>query len=150
LQLSRQFWGFDAPYTAILYRLDGIRTQVDDVYGETLSEEKIFFPPVEVTVVPNISEVVTTYQVPGGLKKRAYNLTVGFYLAELLEKQCRPHDGDFMLYNAGQGLEFYELGNVDELLGTNTLAGVPFYVGATAALVPGNAVPTGLAAARHG
>lgn len=145
LQISRMFWGYDAVYKATIFRFDGIRSQVDDVYGETLAEEKIFFPPVEVTVVPNIGEVTNTFKVPGGVAHQQYNLTLGFYLQELQDKECRPHAGDFVLYDSGQGPQFFEMTVVDELLGNNTLAGVPFYVGALCVLKGGDAIPPGLA-----
>jgi hypothetical protein len=144
LQFSRQFWEGDVRYSCVLYRLDATRTQVDDVYGETLAEAKVFFPPVEVTIVPNIQAVVNSYVVPGGLAKQVANVHVGFYYAELIDKACRPHSGDFMRYDAGQGPSFYELANVDELLSNNTRAGVPYYVSAVGVLVGQNAVPAGL------
>jgi hypothetical protein len=146
LQLSRQFWEGDVVHTATIFRLDAVRTLVDEVYGETLAEEKSFFPPVEVTVVPNIGEVVTAFRLPGGVRHQSSSITLGFYLEELTAKACRPHDGDFVCYDAGQGPQFYELTGVDELLGSNTHAGVPFYVGAVGVLAGANAIPPGLAA----
>lgn len=146
LKLSRQFWDGDTIHTASIFRLDAARTLVDEVYGETLAEEKTFFAPVEVVVVPNIGELVTSFRVPGGMRHQASSLALGFYLAELTAKACRPHDGDFVLYDSGQGGQFYELAAVDELLGTNTHAGIPFYVGAMGILQGAGTIPPGLAA----
>jgi hypothetical protein len=144
LRISRMFWGYDAVYKASIFRFDPMRSQVDDVYGETLAEEKFFFAPVEVTVVPNIGEVTNTFKVAGGVAHQQYTLSLGFYLEELLTKECRPHAGDFVLYNAGQGDQFYEMAVVDELLGNNSHAGTPFYVGALCVLKGGDAIPPGL------
>jgi hypothetical protein len=144
LALSRSFWEGNEQNYVILYRFDGVRSQIDDLYGESLSEEKVFFAPVKLKVVPNIGEVVKSFKVPGGLRTQMQAVTLGFYLAEVMEKECRPRDGDFVRYDNGQGPMFYELGGVDELLGNNTHAGVPFYIGAVGTLVGANAIPQNL------
>ncbi len=144
LALSRSFWEGEARHTATIYRLDSVRSQIDDVYGESLKEEKIFFPPVEVLCVPNIGELTNTFVVPGGAAKQLQGLVLGFYLAELEEKDCYPRKGDFVRYDNGQTPLFYELTLVDQLLGANTHAGVPFYVGVAGVIKGNDAIPQGL------
>lgn len=144
LALSRSFWESEARHTVTIYRLDAARTLMDDVYGESLGEEKTFFPPVEVLCVPNLAELTNTFVVPGGAAKQLQALTLGLYLAELEEKECYPRKGDFVRYDNGQGPFFYELVLVDNILGANTHAGVPFYVGVAGVIKGNDAIPQGL------
>lgn len=141
LRRSRMFWEGDVQHTATIFRFDGLRSQVDEVYGETLGEEKVFFDPVEVTVVPEIGELTNKFKVPGGLAQQENRVVLAFYLAELQTKDCRPHTGDFVLWRE----KFYEMGPVDEILDSNTHAGIAFYVGAVCNLVSASAIPPGLA-----
>ncbi len=51
-EMAREFLEGDLNFTVILFRVDKIKSQTDDVYGESDSEEIRFLPPVELKVRP--------------------------------------------------------------------------------------------------
>ena len=54
--MAREYIEGDINFTVILFRVDRIKSQTDDVYGESDSEEIRFHPPVELKVRPNLEE----------------------------------------------------------------------------------------------
>ena len=55
-EMAREFIEGDLNFTVILFRIDRIKSQTDDVYGESDVEEIKFHPPVELKVRPVLEE----------------------------------------------------------------------------------------------
>lgn len=55
-EMAREFLEGDINFTVILFRVDRIKSQTDDVYGESDVEEIRFHPPVELKVRPTLDE----------------------------------------------------------------------------------------------
>lgn len=55
-EMAREYLEGDINYTVILFRVDRLKSQTDDVYGESDSGEIRFLPPVELKVRPNLLE----------------------------------------------------------------------------------------------
>jgi hypothetical protein len=144
LQLSQAFWRENGDYRGQLFRVDGVRSQVDDLYGEIESEGLVFFPVVEVQLVPNFGELLTQFRVAGGVRHQSQEVVFGFYLEEINRKQCRFHDGDFLRYPGTNGPTFYELAEVTELTQNAVHGGQPFYLSAYGVPVNAASLPPAL------
>jgi hypothetical protein len=54
--MSREFVEGDLNFTVVLFKVDRIKSQTDDVYGESSANEIVFHPPKELKVRPLLNE----------------------------------------------------------------------------------------------
>ena len=55
-EMAREFVEGDLNFTVVLFRVDRIKSQTDDVYGEASTSEVRFHPPVEIKVRPMLEK----------------------------------------------------------------------------------------------
>src|ERR1044072_2783852 len=56
LSMGREFNEGDGNFTIVLYRVDRVMTQSDDLYGESPKDGIKYHPPIELKVVPILAE----------------------------------------------------------------------------------------------
>lgn len=91
----------DGNFTLILYRVDRQLTQYDAVYGEATVDGIKFFPPVELKVIPLMSEPVNgAYNKTNGTARYIQDgqLVFGIYSAQLKEMGVEISYGDYIGY----------------------------------------------------
>ena len=91
----------DGNFTLILYRVDRQLTQYDAVYGEATVDGIKFFPPVELKVIPLMSEPVNgAYYKTNGTARYIQDgqLVFGIYSAQLKEMGVEISYGDYIGY----------------------------------------------------
>lgn len=100
VRLGREAIEGDGNFTLILYRVDRQMTEFDDVYGEGSKDGIRFFPPVELKVIPILSEPENgTYNKNGNLRYlQDGKLTFGIYEAQLVEEKTSISYGDYIGY----------------------------------------------------
>jgi len=100
ISMGREFLEGDGNFTLILYRVDRQMTEYDDVYGEGSKDGIRFFPPVELKVIPILSEPENeTYNKNGSLRYlQDGKLTFGIYDAQLVELGTSISYGDYIGY----------------------------------------------------
>ena len=55
-EMAREFVEGDLNFTVVLFMVDRIKSQTDDVYGESSTQEIRFQPPVEIKVRPQLEK----------------------------------------------------------------------------------------------
>jgi len=89
----------DSNFRLILYRIDRVNTNYDDVYGETKKDQIIYLPPVELNVLLTLEQAVNkAYNQNGTLRTSNFgNLDFIVYLNELKRKNVDITYGDTMV-----------------------------------------------------
>lgn len=97
--MAREFLEGDLNFTVILFRVDRIKSQTDDVYGESDSEEIRFHPPVELKVRPNLEESENNSYSEGYGRYEDYgNLIFTIFEDQLKELNVDISYGDYIGY----------------------------------------------------
>lgn len=134
IEYGRSYLQEDIRHFIILYRVDIINTQVDDLYGQAEAEEKKYFPPVRLNVMVSspTSEQSNYGDADGGIRREDIpNLTIKIFLKELEEKNTEINVGDYIEYNHnGTHTRFYEIENAENVFDSNknTIAGFKPYI----------------------
>jgi hypothetical protein len=97
--MAREYIEGDINFTVILFRVDRIKSQTDDVYGESDSEEIRFHPPVELKVRPNLEEAQNNSYSEGYGRYEDYgNLIFTIFEDQLKELGIDISYGDYIGY----------------------------------------------------
>jgi len=97
--MAREYIEGDINFTVILFRVDRIKSQTDDVYGESDSEEIRFHPPVELKVRPNLEEAQNNSYSEGYGRYEDYgNLIFTVFEDQLKELGIDISYGDYIGY----------------------------------------------------
>lgn len=97
--MAREYIEGDINFTVILFRVDRIKSQTDDVYGESDSEEIRFHPPVELKVRPNLEEAQNNSYSEGYGRYEDYgNLIFTVFEDQLKELGVDISYGDYIGY----------------------------------------------------
>lgn len=97
--MAREFIEGDLNFTVILFRVDRIKSQTDNVYGESDSEEIRFHPPVEIKVRPQLEESSSNSYSEGYGRYEDYgNLTFTVFEDHLKEMNVDITYGDYIGY----------------------------------------------------
>jgi hypothetical protein len=132
ISLGEEWLLGDMNFTLVLYKVDRIRTKVDDVYGEVLPDGVKYHPPIEFKAYVQIvqpenkflgsSKVVQTE--PGNLK-------FSIYIKHLEELNIEINVGDYIgYYETEDFVRYYSVVNDGRIVSDNkhTYAGYkPFY-----------------------
>ena len=98
-EMAREFLEGDLNFTIILFRVDRLKSQTDDVYGESDSEEIRFLPPVELKVRPVLEESSSKSYSEGYNRYEDYgNLTFTVFEDHLKEMGVDITYGDYIGY----------------------------------------------------
>ncbi len=114
LDMAKEVIEEDANFTVVLYRVDMVNSNNDDVYGESNSREIRFLPPVELKVLLNISESDNkSYGENGSLRYQEYgNLTFTILTKQLKNKGIDINYGDIIGYSDREdNLKYFEVFN---------------------------------------
>jgi hypothetical protein len=98
-EMAREFVEGDLNFTVILFRVDRIKSQTEDVYGESDVEEIKFHPPVELKVRPSLDESESKSYSEGYGRYEDYgNLTFTIFDDQLKELGVDITYGDYIGY----------------------------------------------------
>jgi hypothetical protein len=99
VQMGREAMEGDGNFTVILYRVDRVTTQVDDLYGEASADEINYLAPVELYVVPIIAKAENMTYSKGHMRQQEDgNLTFILYVEHLNELGVDITMGDYVAY----------------------------------------------------
>lgn len=116
MDFAKEFLENDANFKVILFQVDRVNTQMDDVYGESDPDDVRFLPPVEIIVsglkidpaeVKNYgnSNATLSYMDRG-------NLSFSVVTSTLTEKNVDIKRGDFIGYSTSEdSLQYYSVIN---------------------------------------
>jgi hypothetical protein len=98
-EMAREFVEGDLNFTVILFRVDRIKSQTDDTYGESDVEEIKFHPPIELKVRPMLEESESKSYSEGYGRYEDYgNLTFTIFEDQLTELGVDITYGDYIGY----------------------------------------------------
>lgn len=123
LDMATELIEYDANFTVVLYRIDKINSNNDDVYGESEAREIRFLPPVELKVLLNLVEAENkNYASNGSLRYQDYgNLTFTVLTKQLQEKGVEISYGDIIGYSDREdNLKYFEVFNDGKINSDNT------------------------------
>lgn len=109
INMGMEYVESDINATVVLFRIDRNRTQIDDIYGESINEDLVFKPPVELSVIPIISESENkTYNNNGTLRySQEGNLTFDIFNVHLEMKSVDISYGDYIGYSIDESNIIY-------------------------------------------
>jgi len=98
-EMAREFMEGDLNFTVILFQVDRVKSQTDDVYGESDSEEIKFLPPKEIKVRPIMGEPNTENYSEGYLRRQEYgDFSFTVFVDHLKELKADIKYGDYIGY----------------------------------------------------
>lgn len=121
LQIGSEYLEGDLNFKLVLYRIDRMGSQVDNVYGEAQSDELKFLPPVEFTALVEIGSPdlkaykngMMTHLEPGNLK-------VSVYTHHLVELGIDINKGDYIGYLESEDrIRYYSVSNDGKVISDN-------------------------------
>jgi len=128
LELGREYTEGDLNMTVVLYKVDLVNTNTDDVYGEADDGDIRFLPPVELKVILNLNVPENrSYNPDGSMRYVEHgNLTFGIYDTYLKEKGVDIDYGDYILYPESETkFKYFTVSNDGKIFSDNahTIAG---------------------------
>lgn len=113
IEMGREAIEGDGNFTVVLYRVNREGTTSDDVYGEAAMDEIRFFPPIELSVMPILSEPINKNYSKGQLRYlEDGNLKFAIYDAHLKELDVDITYGDYIGYAVSETeMRFYNVVN---------------------------------------
>jgi hypothetical protein len=110
---GREYLKTDSPFYVTYYKINQIKSKVDDLYGEAKASDKKFFSPIKLNVMIDIEDGDLKFLSETGIDDVG-NLVFGIFEEELKEKQLEITLGDFISYNvSGQRERFFEIAKAD-------------------------------------
>jgi hypothetical protein len=100
VSMGREVFEGDNNFTVVLFQVDKNSSNFDDIYGETISSEVVFLPPVEINVIPTLEESEnTSYNNNGSLRYlEDGNLSFFVYVEHLKDLGIDINYGDYIGY----------------------------------------------------
>jgi hypothetical protein len=100
IDMGREAIEGDGNFTIILYRVDRVLTEYDNVYGEATKDGLRYLVPVELKVIPIMAEPENKTHNPNGSFRYLQdgNFTFGIYDAQLSELDVQISVGDYIGY----------------------------------------------------
>lgn len=96
-----------------IHKINIIETKSHKLYGQAKTKDKIFMPPVEISIMIGVEDGKQEYygKNPGGIARDDTGpITFGVYLKELEEKELEIDRGDIIEYNmSGEKNRYYEV-----------------------------------------
>lgn len=114
LESARDIIEGDGNNMVILYRIDHVNTNSDDIYGESNINEVRYLPPVELKVIVTVDPAdIKTYNNNGTLRNETYgNLSFIVIEQQLIEKQVNISYGDIIGYSDRENnLKYFSVSN---------------------------------------
>lgn len=100
LSMIREWVEGDGNFTIILYRVDRMMTQSDELYGEAVKDGIRWLPPIELKVLPVMAAPDNKAYNPNGTLEYLQDgqLSFGIYQAQLTELKVDINFGDYIGY----------------------------------------------------
>ena len=99
-EMAREFVEGDLNFTVVLFMVDRIKSQTDDVYGESSTQEIRFQPPVEIKVRPQLEKSESKAYSEGSGRIEDYgNFTFTVFVSHLEELNVDITYGDYIGYS---------------------------------------------------
>ncbi|PCI28792.1 hypothetical protein COB55_03455 [Candidatus Wolfebacteria bacterium] len=114
MRMGREWLEGDLNMIVVLFAIDYVKTESDDLYGE--SKNKHYHPPVELRVRPEIVQDSTGEYLSEDMLKREPQPKLHFsiYNLQLQEKDVEIKFGDYIGFNdPNKGLRYFEVYNAD-------------------------------------
>ena len=114
-EIGKNYIEQDMGQTVVLYQVDASMTQVDDVYGETSTDEVAFKTPIEIPCTykieqPELKSYDKSKQL--GTYMKTGKLTVGVYQETLVELGVEIKKGDYIgVQITPEHMEFFVVNN---------------------------------------
>lgn len=98
-EMAREYIEGDLNFTVVLFRVDRIESQTDDVYGEASTSEIRFHPPLEIKVRPMLEKSESKSYSEGYGRYEDYgNFTFTVFVDHLEELGTDINYGDYIGY----------------------------------------------------
>ena len=133
IEYGREYLRSDVVHFIKLYKIDVVKSDKNELYGQAKPSEKKLFSPVKLNIMPQIDENDQYYygDNEGGIvRDDTGKLTFGVYIKELKEKNTDIFRGDIVEYNiSGEKNRFYEVEFANNVKDTTskTIAGYKPY-----------------------
>lgn len=114
LSMGREAIEGDGNFTIVLYRVDRVMTQSDDLYGESPKDGIKFHPPIELKVVPILAEAENKDYNGNGTVRYLQDgqFTFGIYEQQLKEEEIDISYGDYIGYGVTEKeIRYYSVAN---------------------------------------
>lgn len=110
---GRNYIKTDSPFYINYYKINILKTKVDDLYGESKPSDKKFFAPKRLNVMLDLEEgSAKFFSETGVLRDDVGNLIFGVFEDELKENNIEVTLGDYISFNmSGQRERFFEISN---------------------------------------
>jgi len=117
---GREYLNTDSPFRVKYYRVDVLKSNVDDLYGEAKPADKKFLPVVELAVMLDVEEGERKYFGEDGIAREdSGDMVFGIYLEELTEKGVDMNAGNYVSFNfSGEKERFFEITSADNVSDT--------------------------------
>jgi hypothetical protein len=109
IQMAREAIEGDGNFTLILYKINRDLTESDNLYGEATPDGIRFYPPIELKVLPMISESENKTYNPNGSARYLQDglLTFIIYQEQLDELETEINYGDYIGYPVNENTVRY-------------------------------------------
>ena len=119
--MAREFMEGDLNFTVVLFRVDRIKSQTDDVYGESDTEEIRFHPPKEIKVRPILNPSENNSYSEGHLRFEDYGeFKFTVFVEHLEELNTDIIYGDFIGYpDFENNIKYFTVSNDGKIYSDN-------------------------------
>lgn len=121
LNIGEEYFVGDLGFKIVLFRVDKITSQTDDIYGEAAKDEIKFLPPVELYGLVEINEPENkSYKTSGIRYLEAGNMKLSVYKHHLTELNIDINYGDYIGYvEAEDRIRYYSVVNDGKVTSDN-------------------------------
>lgn len=130
ISYGRQFIEKDNVHEIFLYKVKIIESKTYNLYGQAKPEDKVFYKPVRLNVMPTVDEnQQEQYGDSGLVREDTGKFTFGVYTIELQEKNIDIDRGDIVRYNmSGEKNRYYEVESANNVNDTPEYSFGGFYI----------------------
>ena len=121
IQMGQEYLHCDLNMKLVIYRVDRLKTDTDDVYAEAGMDEIKYFPPVEFNALVKIDEPKNNTYKSGMVRyNEPGNLTLSVYITHLQELGIDIRYGDFIGYqDSEEKVRYYTVSNDGKVTSDN-------------------------------
>lgn len=119
IMYGREYFKSDINHEIILYKINIIKSKVDDLYGQTSTKNKTYLPPIHIRGLVVIGDVDLSYYGNENslMREDVGNLAFTTYIDELKELNVDFDRGDIIEYNTDSNRRrFYEVVNANKVI----------------------------------
>lgn len=142
MEFVEEYYSSDVKFKIILYRIDVVKSKVNNIYNESKARDKKFLPPVELSIAMNGYVVEQNFLSKGGLfNENITEFNFSILNSELTDKNININEGDFIKFNDGQIERNFKITKSTNINSDNTAYGFkPYFTLITCILAKENIV----------